>query len=377
TGEINYIPTAHDMPGHGILLAILWYITGIRSFLPIQLLQMILDSFMTLFIFKISKQLFTQKIAVVASYLYALYIPEAWLSVLPIRDVWGTFGTILSTFYILRYMFNKKIRYVLISGIITGITVYFRPTIIFLPIILNIAILIRYGLKKYIISTTIAISCVFFILTPWILRNYYHFKRIIITRTPFYQTIWQGFGEFKNQFGAVNNDAYTIEQMKKEGFKGRPGTIEYDEFIKPKVIKVIKEHPLWYLKIVIIRIPYALIINRIPWGILQDDRYWYHQMFAEKMHEKSLLNYIKIIAKANPGFLITKFFDCIILLTALAGLYIIRKEIKNFSILTLVPIYFILIHIPIHVEGRYMVPFHWIYLIFISVFINKVKAKLN
>lgn len=377
TGKIKYIPTAHDMPGHGILLAGTWWLTGIYDFIFIQLIQILIDSFMCLCVRWITLQFFNEKIAVFSCLFYALYPPQAWLSVLPMRDVWGVFGVILSTVFVLKYLKNEKIRNLFLAGIITGLSVYFRPILQFFPFFLGGSLLFTKGIKKSIFSIVIMMCGVFIVLLPWVIRNYYHFNKIILSRTVLYQSMWQGFGEFRNPFGAVNNDEVTIEQMRKEGFKGRPGSPEFDEFIKPKVIKVIREHPFWYLKTVLRRIPYALLINRIPWGILQDDRYWYHQMFARDMQKKSVIKYAKLMLRLNPGFLVTKMFDTIILFLAVFGICLTRRQWKETLFLLSIPLYFICVHIPIRIEGRYMVPFHWVYLIFISVAMIWLAEKIT
>jgi hypothetical protein len=375
-GRVEYIPSAHDMPGAALLLVLTWTLFGTESFLYVQLLQIVLDSLLCVIVFLIARYFFSDLVSLLGSFLYAMYLPQATMAVQPRADVWLTFGLVLSVYCMIRFFESRKLWFLLLVGLIIGFTVYFKPNILFLPLFLGVPLALKFGVKKGLILSSLTMSIVLVILSPWVIRNYVVFERFILTRTPFYQTMWEGFGEFQNPFGAVNNDEATYQQMRKEGFQGRLATAEYDDFIKPRVLKVIKEHPVWYMSAVLRRIPKAILVNRIPWGVLQDKQYFYHQMFAENMEEKSIWRYAKRMIDLNPGFLVTKAFDVLVFALFVVGVFLTRQNFKELMILFIVPVYLILVHIPIHVEGRYMVPFHWVYLLFGAYAILHFSQKL-
>ncbi len=380
-GVIIYEPTVFEMPGHTFFIAGLWSLIGERSLVAIQLAQLVIDSFFVFFIYSIGKRLFSKKIALVSAAFFALYLPEAYLSIFIKRDVWVSWTVILACLFYLRFIQEGKKRFVCATALTISVGVYFNPTLLMMPIMMGIFSLPLLSLKKAFISTVAIMTFAVIMLTPWVVRNYNQFGAFIPTRGGFYQTMWEGFGEFKNPFGAVLNDEYTFQQMKLEGFTGRTTTIEYEEFIKPKVKEVLKEHPGWYIKTVLKRIPMALLVNRVTWGVLQDRHLSYHKHFTEKMDEKTLFNYAKFIIKNNPGFLLTKVFDVVILGLAIIGICLSRRKWRESLFLIGVPFYFIGVYIPMHVEGKYMIPTHWVSLIFMSIallyFRDKIPAIIN
>ncbi len=375
-GAIVYEPTVFEMPGHAFFIAGLWSLIGERSLVAIQIVQLVIDSCFVFFVFAIGKRLFNEKVGLIAAFLFAIYLPEAYLSIFIKRDVWVSWTVILAYLFYLKYIQEEKKRFVGLTALTIAVGVYFNPTLLLLPIFMGIFSLPLLSLKKAFVSTVLIMIFVSMMLVPWIVRNYNQFGAFIPTRGGFYQTMWEGFGEFNNPFGAVLNDAYTFEQMKAEGYTGRPTTPEYDDFFKPKVKKVITEHPGWYIKTVLKRIPMALIANRVTWGVLQDRHLSYHKHFTDKMHEKTIFNYVKFIIVNNPGFLVTKIFDAIILGLAIIGIYLSRRRWKESLYLISVPFYFIGVYIPMHVEGKYMIPTHWVSLIFMTISIFYFKDKL-
>lgn len=371
-GHRNYTPTAHDMPGYAVLLIFFRWLTGSESLIYIQIFQILIDGFLCGVIYSIAKHFFGKKIGLIAAGLFAIYLPQGYLSVSPMRDFWVSLGTTLGFLSLTKFLEKKRTAFLVGAGLAWGLASYFRPVTFLLPIFLSFLWLFidrwRIALRSGIIMTLTSVLC----LSPWIIRNYIQFDKFIPTRTAVFYSMWEGFGEFPNRFGAILNDEYTIKQMQDEGFQGLHTSPEFDAFVKEKVIKVIRENPLWYLGVVIKRIPYAFVFNKTPWGVGQDDHLSYHKFFRDNPNQKSLMTYSFHLARVNPGFFVTKALDIVILLSAIIGIYLSRRQGKKLIFLVAIPLYFALIHIPIHIEGRYMVPSHWVYLIFSGVTLNAI-----
>ena len=377
-GLIKYLPTAQEMPGYSILLSFFQWLTGSETLIYIQLFQILLDSLSCYLIYLFGRKCFSEPVGLIGATLFALYLPEAYLAVSPMRDVWITFCLLTALFLFLKYISSEQKRWLILTGLTVGVGCYFRPTVFFLPLFLCIPLWSRSKRKlgKSLMAGVVMQSVVLLCLTPWGIRNYLALDRFILTRTVFYQSIWEGFGEFANPFGAVLNDTLTQRQTQAEGFTGEFTSPEFDEFLKPKVIQAIREKPLWYLGVVLKRIPYALLLNRIPWGVLQDETLFYHKSYLGNESQKNLWTYSQKLLKQNPGLLVTKTFDALIFVLALTGIYLSRRQWQETLLILMVPLYFVAVHIPIHIEGRYMVPTHWVYLIFSAVTLVALKERL-
>jgi len=79
SGAVIYEPTVFEMPGHALFIAGLWSVIGERSLVAIQIVQLVIDSFFVFFVYAIGKRLFSEKIGLVSVFLFALYLPEAYL----------------------------------------------------------------------------------------------------------------------------------------------------------------------------------------------------------------------------------------------------------------------------------------------------------
>lgn len=370
-GTVQYIPTARDLPGHGLIIMATWILTGSDSLLPIQILQIILDALMIFFVFGIGWELCSEKVGLLAALLFAIYLPEAYLAVLARRDVWVSFGTITSFYCLVRYLKMEQWKHIIWVGIILAWTAYFRSTIVLLPVAFGFVMAFYKGWRKVIAPTLTILAVILIALFPWGIRNHYAVGKFLLAELNFYQSMWEGFGQFPNPVSAVNNDVLTEKQMREAGYTGRFASLAYEEFLKPKVESAIREHPLWYLGTVVKRIPRALLINKVPWGVFQKNGLEFHTFHLKEGGEMSLVRYGFRMLQLNPGLIVTKVFDGLILLGALLGLWQWwRLDRKSAFLLVTLPVYFITTLIPIRMEGRYLVPIHWVYLLFFSYFIT-------
>ncbi|PIR20609.1 MAG: hypothetical protein COV45_05265 [Deltaproteobacteria bacterium CG11_big_fil_rev_8_21_14_0_20_47_16] len=382
-GSVVYMPTARDLPGHGILIIATWYLTGTQSLVPMQWIQIILDALMIFLVFGIGRRLFSDKVGLIAAALYALYLPEVYLAVLVRRDVWVSFGMITSFYCCVRFTSDKRWRWWLIASVVLSATAYFRSTVILYPFALGLGLLGFVSLKRAAVATAIMTVIIILGLLPWGIRNYIVFDgRFLLTELNFAQSMWEGFGQFPNPVGAINNDVLTEKRMREDGYTGRFATFEYEDFLKPKVFQTIKENPKWYLGTILQRIPRALVVNRVHWGIFEKEGLDYHTFHIKDGEQKgpnvSVTSYGLKMLKLNPGFIFTKFLDVLIFGMAIFGFWkACRRHFSQSILLGLVPFYFIATLIPIRIEGRYMVPTHWALLIFMAIAVNYISDRLR
>jgi len=206
---------------------------------------------------------------------------------------------------------------------------YIHPTTQYLNFFLAVAMIwfisFKEALKFLVISTTV----LFITISPWIIRNYNLYKKFIPSPDVMYQGIWEGWGEFEdNPMGAILSDEETFEQIKREdGFTGEYGTREYNELLKIRVEKAIKEHPTWVVTAVFRRIP-SVMLPQFNWRIGNFDQNFVEVYLPVKAspNVKNILDLIYKFPVQVSQLIINKFMPYIIFILSMIGIYLSRKN---------------------------------------------------
>jgi len=387
----GFVPFFHSLPGYSFLLAITYKIFGGPNDIFLQIIQIICSSLSVFLIFGIAKKFFSNNIALLSSFLWALWLPEACISVAVLHDAPTVLLTLLAGYLFICAVLDKKQIFFVYSAVIIGFTSYIRSDPILLPVFFGLALWIykndwKVALKK----TFLMLSIVFIILLPWGIRNYSVFNRFVFTRTVLWQSMWEGFGEFKNPFGAVLSDEITHNQVLETHPNITYGSPEYQDILKEKVIKALKSDPVWYFSMLPKRF-FFMIFSPRGSGFLSNilDKNFGRQEFLETHQGLGNIDYAKWLLKVSPqeffmriGLII--FLQFLFVFATLLGIWFSRKQWRK-NLLSLSPLlYFYLSHLPIYWEARYLVPGEFPMLIFSAVSIatlyniikNKLKPKL-
>lgn len=363
---------AYMMPGQGILLAGTYLVTGEYRYLWLQILQVILDSLSVVLLASIGTMLFDRRVGLLAAVLFAVYIPEARLIVTATRDAFMPMIYLSSAYFFVKGWKSQSATDYLWAGCCVAIGAYFRSEILLLPLfVIGLHVVTGRAFRPAIRWAVIATLPAVILLTPWTARNYEVFGRLIPTNSGLWVALWQSFGEYPNDFGAVNNDIVTAQQIRAEGHDVDFSTVEFDELIKPKVLKVLSERPGWVVWTMVrrsARIPFQMH----AWGIAATDdihtgesvyqggsadisSYW------NAMTEQPVQLLIHIAARGVNLLL----FTC-----AAFWLFLHRKEGWKIGVALLaVPAYNILVHAVIGVHARYILPTNTLFLLFLAALI--------
>ena len=186
-------PAVDQMPGLSVVLAGLWWITGTETYTVLQWLQIILDTCMVLLIYWIAWRLTESVLAsLLSALLYALSPIAFVVDPRPVLDTWAIFFTIASVaaFLWARERAASPLRLISL-GLITGIGLYFRPFILFLPFALALVATPGGGWRRRLLWMAAPTAVALLVLAPWTVRNYYEFNRFIPTRTGLGQAVFQ------------------------------------------------------------------------------------------------------------------------------------------------------------------------------------------
>jgi len=316
-------------------------------------------------IFFIAGTIFNQKIGLLSAFLFAIYWSEARVAVSALHCAWMPFITVLATYLLIRASVDgsKKTKIYILIGLIIAVGTYIHALMVLLPVFFGIGIIFNKSFRKGLIATGIMMSTVVLLLIPWIIRNYRIFHRFIPTAVTLWQATWEGFGEFKNPFGAVLDDGVTYQMVIDEGHDVEYGSPEFSDVLKEKVLTAIREHPFWYSRSVIKRMLKITLFLRPDLGIYSMP-YWNEY----KAKGGTVSGYFKEYPRQFIIRLISMFITGIAFLTALVGIWLTRAKWKTTILLVMVPFYFIAENAPLCGDTpAYILPGHFVFLIFTAI----------
>jgi len=374
----RYFSQIYDMPGHGILLAGLWKITQDYRYIYVQILQIIIDSLMVLLIFSICRSLFNEKIAIFASFLYAIYFPQAFLSVHPLRDCWVMFVAITIIYLIIRYHIKPNITNALSVGLLTGLGTYMRPNLIFIALVISIFSIFYISKRLCLKLILVSSSVIAVTMLPWWIRNWKVYHRFIPLSANFGHVMWVGLGVIPNEYGFVHSDEAATDYVKNAGCKFRYGTPEFGQLLLERALEVIKEDPIFYIGVLIHRVPVA-VFPATEWGIEPSD-FAFQDKWSFTSWQRATGKGIIAYGKAHPFIFVYKlirkvFAIGLLFVLALGGIWVKRKEYDKVFLLVSVPFYFIFVHLFMDVHPMYVLPGTWVYLVFSALFLEDLLER--
>jgi hypothetical protein len=249
----SYSPEIQQMPGLSVVLAGLWWLGGTKTYSSIQWLQILLDTSMVLLIYWIVRRFGCGRgAAAVAGFLYAIWPGAIVVVKRPMLDTWAGFFTIwlLAVFLLARSRTHER-RWLVLLGLLTGVGIYFRPFLFFVPILLALLATPGGGWRRRLAWVTAPSLVALCVLAPWTIRNYAEFHRFIPTRSGLGYALYEGIGQASSDQAATK-----YVQKHRPGLKGLAP--ESDSFLLRSAFETIKSHPLRYFHLIARRLAYLL-----------------------------------------------------------------------------------------------------------------------
>lgn len=246
-------PEVDQMPGLGLVLAGIWWLSGAQTYSPLQWLQLVLDSTMVLLVFWVGLRVSGRSwVGLLSAFLYAIWPGAIVVAKRPMLDTWAGFFTIICTaaFVWARDAPSRRRRLVLL-GAITGIAVYFRPFAILVPIALALAATPLPGWRNRIIWLALPLAVAIAVVAPWTIRNYAEFHRFIPTRTGLGQAVFEGSGR-------ASSDEAAAAFVRKHARDAAYGSPKYDGYLLTNALHGIVDDPIGYLRLTGHRARYLL-----------------------------------------------------------------------------------------------------------------------
>ncbi len=358
-------------PGTSMLLAGTYWAFGEYNDIYLRVIQSIIDSFGCLLMFLIGKELFSRRIGLIAAFLYAIWLPIAYLSTWPLHDALMPFITLSSLYFFVKAVQRRAIKFYILSGVFAGVGCYFQPTILLLPLMFGLGLFI-YNLGKTnfmecILNvakiTAVMMAVLVLVISPWMVRNYHVSGALIPMRSTLWQGIWEGFGEFENPVGAVLSDPHASQLAKEAlGEDVKSFSVETEAYFRGKVLNTIKEYPGWWLSVLVRRVPNTLGYSSHLGKYLSD--------FLSPLTKSSLnatfCRWLGVLVAIVP------------ILLGIVAIWAMRKNWRPLILVATVPVYFSVVHIFTTVSSyKSMVPASLGYIIFSAIALEYIYRRIR
>ncbi len=327
------IPDALREPGYAFFVLVPVYAIFGHSIFAAQVAQALLSAFTAVLLIVIGKRFISKNAGIAAALIFALH-PAIIVNVGEIMtEAW--FMLLLTAFtYVLLVGVEKKMtRWFVLGGVLLGLAALTRmaalPLIGIVPVVLllitrNVRFSIRYGIVIGVISLAVY--------TPWVVRNYTMFDRVLLGRTGGGEIIWTG--SYVPWDGDWQGYIWPLTE-----YRTGADFFEHDAQMIDRAIENIKQDPLtvaWlYLKK-----PLKIFIQ--PEGL-------HFTLERGAFNNNTFMTLMAIILYV---------YHCVLLV--LAGIGMLRfSKYRNYAIITVcILIYFVIVYLPLNAVPRYAVPLY-------------------
>ena len=170
--ELNQSATLRP-PGYSLFLSGVFAIGGTNNYLVSIICFSLISALTALFIYKAAVLMYNQKIALLATFLFAFNLTSIALTPLFLADTLFTFILTLFIYYYLRYFLTRQSQHLLPAFVFLGIATLIKPvTLLLIPILAIVTLLIGEGnFRKKTLRAALAFIIGCCVVLPWMYRN--------------------------------------------------------------------------------------------------------------------------------------------------------------------------------------------------------------
>jgi 4-amino-4-deoxy-L-arabinose transferase-like glycosyltransferase len=269
-------PTRTDLaqypPAFPALVALIYKITGDASAYPVQLVLWFVDLVLSLLLIAgIALSVSGMRAAIASGFLVALSPLFAMYAGYPSADVPATWFVLGGNWLLILAAQRKSVRLALAAGVALGIACWLRVNPLYLCVGWAIALLlfVRGAWALRLKMSAAALAGAIILIAPIVIRNYVVFPDFTPTGGTIGVNLWEGLGETElgRQHGFLFGDDKMVALERER--MGRPGDtqveIQFPDGIRRdrertrESLAFIRQHPVWYL---------GVMVGRM-WGMLK------------------------------------------------------------------------------------------------------------
>lgn len=181
----RFVPEVIRTPAYPLFLATIYRVAGVGQ-LPVALAQTILFALICILVFAITRRVASDRTALVAAFLTAIFPPIPYFAALVMTEVWTTFLFTLSIWIAIRAVESRSTLSFAALGVALGLTALARPVFFLFPAALAATGLVllpmaRVRPRPAATQWAVLVAASALTLLPWFTYNYVNFHRITMS----------------------------------------------------------------------------------------------------------------------------------------------------------------------------------------------------
>ena len=180
----GFIPEVIRTPGYPAFVALVYRLFGIGNQLALVIVQAFVFAALCVIVYAIARRITTERIALLAALLAALYSPFPYFGALALTELWTTFVAALAMLACVQAVQSGRIATYVIAGVLFSLTTLVRPAFVLLPFFLAgaVPLLVRDQRRRRALLGWAALCIAALItLVPWFTYNYVHLGRVTLS----------------------------------------------------------------------------------------------------------------------------------------------------------------------------------------------------
>lgn len=249
--HLNTVYRSFGYPFYSFFSAFFHLLTK-RNYLALEIIQIILSVASCFLIYLIAKRIFNKKVALLSLFMTATH-PGLIVYTTKIHELTLVVFFVLLIFLLITSLNYDKIRNNIIIGILMGVGILTRPSIIFfVPLYFIYLWLSRQKLRNIFKAWLITSLAAFLLILPWTLRNYNLHKRWIFITTNSAEHFWRGNNALASGSSLTRDGLSILEASPKDLREQiyKMNEIEQYDFFHRETFRFIKSNPLFFIKMV-------------------------------------------------------------------------------------------------------------------------------
>jgi hypothetical protein len=183
---VPFVPDVLRMPAYPVFVAAIYKVAGVHQ-LPVALAQTALFALICLLVFAIARRVTSERVALAAALVTALFPPIPYFGALVMTEVWTTFLFTASIWTALRALESRRTTAFAAAGVLIALTTLSRPVFVLFPIALAAVGLVVFpvaGVKQRpsLLQWAALVGAFTIAMVPWSMYNYVTMGRF--TPTP-------------------------------------------------------------------------------------------------------------------------------------------------------------------------------------------------
>jgi 4-amino-4-deoxy-L-arabinose transferase-like glycosyltransferase len=373
-------------PAFPALVALIYKVTGDHSAYSVQLVLWFADLVLSLLLIAgIALSVFGSRAAIASGFLVALSPLFAMYAAYPSSDVPTTWFVLGGNALLLLAAQRKSVRLAFAAGVALGIACWLRVNPLYLCLGWAIALLlfVRGAPSLRLKMGAAALAGTVILIAPIVIRNYIVFPDFTPTGGTIGVNLWEGLGETQlgQQHGFVLGDDKMLERERQRmGWPASmqidiqwPDGIRRDRERTRESLAFIRQHPIWYLGVMLGRMWGMLKVagDPVPYTGISGINVTSRKCLPEHWHGGLVAFAVNVLG------MIQSVVRYLFLPLAAFGIYAgIRQDWRMSSLMLVTVLYYLVPGTAAHTEIRYVLPMHGLLIVFASVGIVQLIRKI-